>query len=586
MEFDQYLAGLDETDLVALLAARPDVLVEPAPRGFAELAQRLSSASSLVAVLQTLNRDQLVAGEAITAGRQHQLDRRLFPPVLAQLTALGLVWGTDLRLPPLLAQHWSQDAGHGAALTGRPELPLTRMDAGHVRRTAQAAAAALLDGVTSLLDKATTQPITTLRKGGIGTRELSRLARELSADPGSITLWLDLAGAAGLLGEITEGLAPTTDFPQWRDRDPARRWAKLAVAWHSRPEGGAVRRALLTAAAGGFSVRAAAAEIDWFCPSLDEDIAGVVREAELLGAVADDTLTELGDHLIGRFDDLDTMLPTVAAGVILQSDLTAIVSGALPRVIPAAAERQAGVVWRFSAASVRSALDAGWPAEDLLSELGELGPVPQPLAYLIKDAERRHGQVRVREVRCCVVADEATATEIAHRLKGFAQLAPTVLSSSDSPANVLELLRKAGFAPTRENRKGTVMVERPKTYLIETYLRRPAKTTVTAEALARRLIAEPYVPIKRGPTFQRLAQQNETLNPVELALLADAIDGEGDVVIGYRDRHGERTVRRIRPEQLLDGWLDSWCYLREDEREFNVANIESVEAAQITEAGR
>jgi len=51
-------------------------------------------------------------------------------------------------------------------------------------------------------------------------------------------------------------------------------------------------------------------------------------------------------------------------------------------------------------------------------------------------------------------------------------------------------------------------------------------------------------------------------------------------VIGYRDRHGERTVRRIRPEQLLDGWLDSWCYLREDEREFNVANIESVEAAR------
>jgi len=47
----------------------------------------------------------------------------------------------------------------------------------------------------------------------------------------------------------------------------------------------------------------------------------------------------------------------------------------------------------------------------------------------------------------------------------------------------------------------------------------------------------------------------------ELWLLAsdkarvDAIDGEGDVVIGYRDRHGERTVRRIRPEQLLDGWL-------------------------------
>ena len=82
MEFDEHLAELGQPALAALLRARPDVLVEPAPRGFAALAQRLSSASSLVAVLQTLNRDQLVAGEAITAGRQHLLDRRLFREVL------------------------------------------------------------------------------------------------------------------------------------------------------------------------------------------------------------------------------------------------------------------------------------------------------------------------------------------------------------------------------------------------------------------------------------------------------------------------------------------------------------------------
>jgi hypothetical protein len=496
--------------------------------------------------------------------------------VLAQLTALGLVWGTDLRLPPLLAQHWSLDAGHGTELTGRPELPLARTDAGSVRRAAQAAAATLLDGVTSLLDKATVQPIVALRKGGIGSRELSRLARELSAEPETVMLWLGLAGAAGLLGEVDAGFAPTTDYPRWRDRDPARRWAQLAVAWYSRPQGSAVRRALLTAAAGGFSVRAVAAEIDWFCPSRDEDIASVVSEAELLGAIAADTPTELGNHLIGRFEDLDAVLPSVAAGVILQSDLTAVVSGFVPPAIEAAAVREAGAVWRFSAASVRSALDAGWSPEDLLREVGD---VPQPLAYLIKDVDRRHGHVRVREVRCCVLADEATAAEIAHRLPGFAVLAPTVLSSSDSPANVLARLRKAGYAPVGEDPAGAIVVERrPEHWARAT--RTVDSTSLTAEELAARLVAEPHVPIKRGPTFDRLAAQNTALSPVELALLADAVDREGDVVIGYRDRHGVRTVRRIRPEQLLDGWLDSWCYLREDEREFAVANIESVEAAR------
>lgn len=575
MEFEEHLAGLDRPALVALLRARPDVLVEPAPRGFAALAQRLCSASSLVAVLQTLNRDQLVAGEAITAGRQHRLDRRLFREVLAQLQALGLVWGTDLRLPPLLAQHWSLDTGHGQELTGRPELPPARTDPATARRAAQAAAAALLDGVTSLLDKATERPIAALRKGGIGSRELSRLARELSTEPDTVAVWLAVAGESGLLGPLDEGFAPTTDYPQWRDHSAARRWSQLAMAWYSRAAGGPVRRALL--AAGGSSVSALVREIDWFCPTRDDsDVAAALREAELLGVIAADTVTELGDYLIGRFDGLDTVLPEVEAGVILQSDLTAIVSGAVPPVIAAAAVREAGAVWRFSAASVRSALDAGWAAEDLLRELGD---APQPLAYLINDVDRRHGHVRVREVRCCVLADEATAAEIAHRLPGFAVLAPTVLSSSDSPANVLARLRTAGYAPVGEDPTGAVVVERPPAHRARAT---PAvdKTSITAEELAARLAAEPHVPIERGPTFDRLARQNDTLSPVELALLADAIDREGDVVIGYRDRHGRRTVRRIRPEQLLAGWLDSWCYLREDEREFAVGNIESVEAAR------
>ncbi|WP_043721015.1 hypothetical protein [Kutzneria sp. 744] len=266
MEFDEYLAGLGEPALAALLRARPDVLVEPVPRGFAQLAQRLSSASSLVAVLQTLNRDQLVAGEAITAGRQHELDRGLFRTVLPQLKALGLVWGTDLRLPPLLAHHWSQDQGHGIELTGPPALPLTSADADALGRAAQAAAAAVLDGVTSLLDKATSRPITALQKGGIGSRELSRLARELAAEPGSVALWLDVAGASGLLGTVDEGFAPTTDYPGAEKRSgPAVVAARRGVVFAARGRPGAPRPADGRRPAACRS-RAVAAQIDWFCP--------------------------------------------------------------------------------------------------------------------------------------------------------------------------------------------------------------------------------------------------------------------------------------------------------------------------------
>jgi hypothetical protein len=59
--------------------------------------------------------------------------------------------------------------------------------------------------------------------------------------------------------------------------------------------------------------------------------------------------------------------------VILQSDLTAVVSGqpsaAVSRLLAASAVNEArgdAAVWRFTPASVRAALDAGWTGTELL----------------------------------------------------------------------------------------------------------------------------------------------------------------------------------------------------------------------------
>src|SRR5205823_10426730 len=115
--------------------------------------------------------------------------------------------------------------------------------------------------------------------------------------------------------------------------------------------------------------------------------------------------------------------PSSPSTVILQSDLTTVSSGrpsaAAARLLAATAvseARGAAGVWRFTPASVRAALDQGWTADRLRAELEELSarPLPQPLAYLIGDAARRHGEVRVRGTGCCVVTEEATITEILH----------------------------------------------------------------------------------------------------------------------------------------------------------------------------
>jgi hypothetical protein len=123
-------------------------------------------------------------------------------------------------------------------------------------------------------------------------------------------------------------------YPDWRAAEPSRRWAVLVTAWYglqhapTRREidddreqppplplasgAGLLRRGLLRAAAGGRSVRCAAEQVDWFVPlhGYDETewaakVAAAVREAELLGVVGADVLTDAGEALAALHDCRD-----------------------------------------------------------------------------------------------------------------------------------------------------------------------------------------------------------------------------------------------------------------------------------------
>ncbi len=763
--FARYLSQLDAHDLTRLIAARPDVRLGPAPRGFTQLAQRLSGAGSIVTALRTLTSDMLVVGQAVAVLRDGatvpavaRLLAATAPEVeqeVARLCAIGLAWTEDgvPRLPDRLREHWTAEIGgewpaaemaarvpvddlraaatawgvradnlrkaelgsrlaeamadpravaerieslpararahlerlcldgfgvvfgfgdprrgdpagplvdaglvlrpdrqpavprevaiglwlavHRPRLTGRPRIARAATTTEAVRTAAQAAAREAVRALSTLLDEAGRAPVAALKKGGIGTRERSRLARRLSIPQDVLVLWIDLAYAAGLLAEVDGGYAPTRAYSRWRAAEPSRQWADVATAWyllahaplmrevdedkeHPPPlplmsAAGEMRRAVLRAASGGLSLRGASAEVDWFAPlhgyppdARDEKVAAALREAELLGIAAADRLTEFGEALTAAFDTADDvvadvvrrcaeLLPDTGCTVILQSDLTAVVSGrpsaAVSDLLAAAAVNEArgeAAIWRFTPASVRSALDAGWTAERLLTELTAVAgrDLPQPLAYLITDAERRHGHVRVRATRSCVVADEALVAEILAtrgltRL-GLTRLAPTVLSSPTEPGAVLAGLRAAGLAPVAEDSSGTVVVERRQEHLADADQddERP-RSLVGREELARRLLADPdgdrAAPL--STTARVLARLNPRLDDAELALLAHAADHRDDVVISYIDKNGSHTVRQIRPSRLVDRWLHSFCYLRGADREFAVDAIEAVAPA-------
>ncbi|MFI1938452.1 helicase-associated domain-containing protein [Streptomyces purpureus] len=168
------------------------------------------------------------------------------------------------------------------------------------------------------------------------------------------------------------------------------------------------------------------------------------------------------------------LLPEPVDHVLLQADLTAVAPGPLERplaemlAVLADVESKGGAtVYRFTAASVRRALDAGQTASDLHAFLAAHSrtPVPQPLAYLVDDVARKHGHLRIGAasayVRCDddavlgeILADKRSATL---RLR---RLAPTVLAAQTDPATLLEGLRSMGYAPAGESAEGDVLITR------------------------------------------------------------------------------------------------------------------------------
>ncbi|GAA1256386.1 helicase-associated domain-containing protein [Pseudonocardia aurantiaca] len=510
--------------------------------------------------------------------------------------------------------------GEGDGLTGAPQLPAAADGPADGRDGAEEALRAL----TTVLDEARNRPLAALKNGGVGTRERTRISRLGIPEP---ALWIDIAFAAGLLALTPEGYAATSGFDEWREAGPGVRWARIALTWFGlelaptsreidddevppplplESSGGLLRRALLRAAADGHSIAAAGEQIDWFCPLHAYDAAGrtrkvaaAVHEATQLGVVAGDRLTALGEHLVAVADGsvaeqdlarrVAEMLPATRGLLVLQSDLTAVASGQLSAVasrllaVAAAPEsRGAATIWRFTPTTIRGAFDAGWSADELRGELVAVSgrPLPQPLDYLIGDVARRHGSVRVREVRSCITGPEAEVSEIMHtrsvRTLQLRRLAPTVLASPLAASDVLLKLRAAGFAPMPEGADGVVIVaEREREPTPSAPILR-ARAKVDAADLAARLLAAGTGSTPRSGTQAELAHLASQLDIAEVALLADALERGLDVRISYRNKQGNRTVRDIRPRELYGRWLSSWCHLRSAEREFAVAGIESV----------
>ncbi|MGP4097496.1 helicase-associated domain-containing protein [Nonomuraea sp. KM90] len=477
--------------------------------------------------------------------------------------------GWQYELPSEIALALRGD-GWKPELTGQPDVP------GERRAEADGVSAALVavDRVEALAELAGTEPIAELKAGGVGVREVRRLAKALGLPEQQAVLFLDVAFGADLVAsELGERLVSTTLVDDWTARSTGDRWRVLARAWLELPqaathrvvgcceehldplpppyefqcEAGRIRRAVLETLrtlppGAGTDAAGLKAAVAWRTRAVaeaaraaDEFVAAALREGEWLGILADGALTALGRAVLDS-GDVTERFPAPATTVTLQNDLTAIVPG-LPSPDLAAflnscadlESRDRASVWRFSEQTVRRALDAGTSADTLLDGLTRFSAkkLPQPLRYLVTDTARKHGAIQVSSAPSVVIAtDPAVITELcgakALRKAGLRQIAPTVALGTLPPDETLRLLRQAGHAPVGLAADGTIKAERKQRRRLP--VEGHDDPEFDAEAAARALLS--------GAAAGRPAPGS-----AEETLLEATVTGEPIVVVWQRREH-------------------------------------------------
>lgn len=476
-------------------------------------------------------------------------------------------------------------------------------------------------------------PPAVLRAGGLGVRDLRALARALDVEEPEAAFVVELAGAAGLVaddGEERPAFAPTDDADLWLRRDLALRWALLATAWlrgeraawlvGTRDERGSAHGALepelhrrwvprvrtavldvLAAAPTGTALTLddVLAALRWRTPRNvppSGAVAALLTEATLLGVTGAGALSPAGRALLAGTVPgaaaLEASLPEPVDEVLLQGDLTGIVPGRPGERLAALLERVAVVesrggalTVRFTAESVRGALDSGATAEGLLAELGTVarGGVPQPLAYLVRDTARRHGLLRAGVASSYLRTDDPAllaGLPDDPRLAGLGlrALAPTVLVAAVPPADLVAALRARGLAPVVEGPDGLVVNAPAVAHRTRSRPRReehPPDDDARLATLVRRLReAEPGAGVAR-----QAAPDGTSDAAAALLVLRDAAADKALVWVEVVGGRGVLERRLLRPVSVEGGRLRAVDPAREAELVVAVHRIAAAERA-------
>ncbi|MEQ7004671.1 helicase-associated domain-containing protein [Actinopolymorpha sp. B17G11] len=632
-------------DALDVAAVVPDLL-GPHPAGLGPPADdpRHADSAHLAALLDEAGAEARSVAERLAAGppiglvsdanRTVTVESARSP--VEQLLARGLLVARDARsvtLPREVGLHRRGGRLLPAGELDPPALAGTARDQALVDRTAAGTTLDVVRLVEQLLDAWGAEPPTILRAGGVGVRDLRRTASGLDVDEPTAALVIETAFAAGLVAVgDDDGWLPTPAYDTWLALEPADRWARIAGAWlYSTRVPGLVgsrddRDKLLPALAPDVERSVAPDVRQLVLQVLAEAPANTAPDAEAVAARAqwlrprrmtafvrqllDWTLTEaavLGVTGLGALAahgaalresekaaaaTLLPLLPEPVDHVLLQADLTAVAPGPLrpelARALASMADAEShggATVYRFSAESVRRALDGGRTAAELhdLVSRHSATPVPQPLSYLIDDIARRHGHLRAGTATAYLRCDDPAALDalLADRRTtplGLRRIAPTVVIGRQPVKVIVDELRALGYSPVAETPEGALVLT-------------GTRAGRTAEAPARAGTTGPREPepdvlmaavraVRAGdrarasrPAGAAVGQLRRTASAEAVEVLRAALAGGWSVWMGYVDQQGGARDRIVDPVRIDGGWLTAYDHAAGEARTFALHRI-------------
>ena len=505
-----------------------------------------------------------------------------------------------------------------------------------------AAAGAVIDLLRELdvlLESLGAAPVSELRSGGLGVREIKRLAKVTGIDEPRLGLILEVAAAAGLIAsgmpdpEPAHGdgpwWAPTVAADRFNAMSPAGRWHLLAGTWLDLPGRPALigsrgpdakpygalshslystaapldRRLLLSMlaelpAGAGVDATTASAALTWRRPRWARrlqpgPVADLLSESHALGLVGRGAISTPARALLIEVDDsapavsaMTRAMPKPIDHFLVQADLTVVVPGPLQRelaeelaTVAVVESAGAAMVYRVSEQSIRHALDIG-KTRDWMHALfasHSKTPVPQGLTYLIDDVARRHGQLRIGMAASFVRCEDPAllAQAVAAPAAEELQLRALAPTVAVSPAPIAEVLAALRKA-------GFAPAAEDARGAVVDVRTRGARVPTPQHGRPYRPPPRPasdtlnaVVGVLRRVTAAPFG--NIRVDPaVTMSLLQRAIRDRTMLVIGYLDAAGVATQRVISPILLRGGQLTAFDSASGRPREFAVHRITSV----------